>query len=411
MKIFFAIPSYRGTGCVQFKDSLTSTYELLTEKGHECMAPHFLVGCCYIQAARNDLVYEFLKRTDADVLFFLDDDISWDPQDVLRLVEMGDDIVAGIYPKKTMKEEYPVVIKTDKSGYPANIREDGSLEAALLPTGFLRIKRKPLERMYEAYASLLGFSKNEKGQELTGYVDLFPQGVQEGRWWGEDFAFCRLWQGLEGKLWVVPDINLTHWHGDFPHAGNYHDFLLRQPGGSDYNKFNLAKTIEIPGWMTVPELEWLAQQGTTHNSIVELGSCLGRSTRALVDNTPGKVYAIDHWNGPNEMDWDSEVREALYPAFQAHLRDRIEEGKCIPVKKDHSEVTGDEVPEPDMVFIDGDHSYAAVKRDIETWKAKMKPGSLLCGHDSHWAGVKQALSELLPQAQTAPNTSIWFQQI
>lgn len=35
----------------------------------------------------------------------------------------------------------------------------------------------------------------------------------------------------------------------------------------------------------------------------------------------------------------------------------------------------------DFVFIDGDHTYAAVKRDIELWWPLVNEGGLLCGHD------------------------------
>ncbi len=39
----------------------------------------------------------------------------------------------------------------------------------------------------------------------------------------------------------------------------------------------------------------------------------------------------------------------------------------------------------DLVFIDGDHSYEAAKRDIEMWLPKVKPGGILCGHDCEGA--------------------------
>ena len=57
----------------------------------------------------------------------------------------------------------------------------------------------------------------------------------------------------------------------------------------------LDKALSIPGWMTVTEFCWLAEQATKHLRIVEIGSYLGRSTRALADNTPGWVLAVDDW--------------------------------------------------------------------------------------------------------------------
>jgi predicted O-methyltransferase YrrM len=51
----------------------------------------------------------------------------------------------------------------------------------------------------------------------------------------------------------------------------------------------------------------------------------------------------------------------------------------------------------DFVFIDGDHSYEGVKRDLAAWLPKVKPGGWLMGHDygnKPDGGVKRAVDEL-----------------
>jgi hypothetical protein len=63
-------------------------------------------------------------------------------------------------------------------------------------------------------------------------VDLFNHGAHEGVWWGEDYAFCRRWNAIGGEIWVVPDLDLTHHSKTEAFPGNYHEWLLRQPGGS-----------------------------------------------------------------------------------------------------------------------------------------------------------------------------------
>ena len=35
----------------------------------------------------------------------------------------------------------------------------------------------------------------------------------------------------------------------------------------------------------------------------------------------------------------------------------------------------------DFCYIDADHRYEAVKRDIEMWLPKVKHGGVICGHD------------------------------
>lgn len=51
----------------------------------------------------------------------------------------------------------------------------------------------------------------------------------------------------------------------------------------------------------------------------------------------------------------------------------------------------------DFVFIDADHSYEAVRKDIEAWQSLTH---FLCGHDYclKWPGVIKAVDELLPNA-------------
>jgi len=50
----------------------------------------------------------------------------------------------------------------------------------------------------------------------------------------------------------------------------------------------------------------------------------------------------------------------------------------------------------DLVFIDGDHTYQQVKKDIQMWLPHIVEGGIICGHDygwEKWPGVKQAFDE------------------
>jgi len=51
-----------------------------------------------------------------------------------------------------------------------------------------------------------------------------------------------------------------------------------------------------------------------------------------------------------------------------------------------------------FIFLDADHTYEGVGRDITCWLPKIAVGGILAGHDYEWTGVRQAVSELLPQA-------------
>lgn len=400
--------------CAPFMVSLVKTIELCEKAGHEVVpiGKSLFMGCCYIQIARNELAMRCVE-TGADVCFFLDDDISWNPEDALRLIEMPDEIVAATYRYKTEQENYPVSVCTHANARPI-VRNDGCIEATQVPTGFLRIRRSVFEKIKARHPER-SYYRMQDGIRLDGLFDFFPQGLEDGQWIGEDYAFCRLWIRSDidnNKIWVVPNITLSHYRRGQEFKGNYHDFLTRQPGGSSSKRLNLEKTEGIPGWMTLQESEWLAEQAMKHKSIVELGCCYGRSTRALADNTSGKVFAVDHWQGPPEERMTEEEVAKIWPRFQEAMKDHIESGHVVPIHADHSMLPElDFGGTPDMIFIDGAHNEDAVRRDIRNAEKRIGDGGLICGHDYNWADVKSVVDEVIPNRQLVPGTTLWFHEV
>lgn len=179
---------------------------------------------------------------------------------------------------------------------------------------------------------------------------------------------------------------------------------------------DISKALEIEGWMSEPELLWLAEQAQTRKVIVEIGSFLGRSTRALADNTRGFVYAVDDFYGPRDVHniWSAH-RKLIFDLFLENMSGL--QGKLNVVRKDHASLENSDIPfSPDMVFIDGDHQQESVERDIKYWLARMNPGGLICGHDYHdreedFPGVRNSVKKFFPVFSVAPNTSIWFAEV
>lgn len=167
---------------------------------------------------------------------------------------------------------------------------------------------------------------------------------------------------------------------------------------------NIRRATLIRGWMDEVELTWLAQQAETHTKIVEIGSFLGRSCRALCDNTKGQVTAVDTW-GIEHPAYGSTT--GLFEKFQENLIGcvnlRIVKMMSLDAAN-HLYVGGEQF---DMVFIDADHRYEAVKADIAAWMPLVVPGGLLCGHDyNDHVEVKRAVDEMLPGAKVEAH-SIW----
>lgn len=179
----------------------------------------------------------------------------------------------------------------------------------------------------------------------------------------------------------------------------------------------LAKTIDISkarvinGFMDPKELEWLAQRAAEHTRIAEVGSFMGRSTRALCDHTLGEVHAYDDFYGPRDHVMSYNARRSIRVKFDENMRDHLDSGLLHVHDEDHTTLE----PEGmfDMIFIDGEHDYKEVKRDIEKWLGHLSPGGLICGHDFDiaWPGVLRATAEVFQVPGVvcvAPGTTIWY---
>ena len=196
---------------------------------------------------------------------------------------------------------------------------------------------------------------------------------------------------------------------------------------------NIDKAVSIDGWTDPAELVWLATQAQYHNNILEIGSWKGRSTRALADHTPGKVWAVDHWMGPNVDDyWTGPTSKEIWAdyeqfyhevikygpemvlgQFTANLSDLLANDKIVIVRMDSHEAAISLLPTHqgffDMIFIDGDHSYKQIKSDILDCLPLLAPGGLFCGHDYTWDGVRRAVEETL--VGFGVHYSIWYKEI
>lgn len=182
------------------------------------------VGCPYISGARATMLRKALDGQ-ADIVVFIDHDLSWRPDDVVALIEHPGDVVAGLYRFKKDDEEYMGAWDTDPAGRPL-VRDDGSIRGSRVPAGFLKVTRSAVERFMRAYPELC------YGSPINPSVDLFNHGAFEGVWWGEDYAFSRRWIACGGEIAILPDLNLDHHSTDRAYPGNLHQFLMRQPGGA-----------------------------------------------------------------------------------------------------------------------------------------------------------------------------------
>jgi hypothetical protein len=227
-KVVFCTPSLAGPTAPYIK-ALKGSLPFIEAAGWEHGYAQ-QVACPYISAARANMLRAALDAK-ADVIVFLDYDVSWQPEDLLKLIETEGDVVAGTYRCKTedgpTAEFYMGVWETNADFTPKVRQSDGAISAKLIPAGFLKLTTHAVDLFMVAYPELC------YGPMWHLAVDLFNHGVHDRLWWGEDYSFARRWKDKCGDIWIVPHLSIDHHAGDKVYKGNLHQFLLAQPGGSN----------------------------------------------------------------------------------------------------------------------------------------------------------------------------------
>jgi hypothetical protein len=162
----------------------------------------------------------------------------------------------------------------------------------------------------------------------------------------------------------------------------------------------------IEGWMRFDELQWLYNTAKSMDSIAELGSWKGRSTHALASGCRlGHVTAIDHFRGSKgEKGVHQEAQtEAVFEQFRENTKALTN----LTVHCADTQASAEDFPDGsfDLVFIDAEHTYEGVRRDIEAWQPKAR--IMLAGHDycSQWPDVQRAVNESVGKVQV--EGTIW----
>lgn len=200
-KIFVAVPAYTGSVTVE-------TVESLQAEQIEAFRRKLGFVVCYkqqdpiIHRCRNYLVQTFLETAFTD-LVFLDSDVGFPMGTLCRLVDHPVDIVGALYPRREEPTSYPVRWLMDRPYLQAD--KHGLLEVEGLPTGCLRISRRALEKMVEAHKD--DFYMTGEGKKN---YPLFDFVVRDRTMYGEDYTFCHKARALGLKVWLDPEIDMTH---------------------------------------------------------------------------------------------------------------------------------------------------------------------------------------------------------
>jgi predicted O-methyltransferase YrrM len=164
-----------------------------------------------------------------------------------------------------------------------------------------------------------------------------------------------------------------------------------------FSNYSLTNVDEIKTWTTKDELRILyhhARSLKEGSKALEIGSYLGASTCyigvALAKNK-GELTCIDTWKSETipggEKDIFDEFKKNTYP-IQRYLR--LIRTNSLDLKPD------DIIEKFNYVFIDGDHSYEAVKNDFLLVSSWTSSGAKVFFHDSKaFEGVTKVIGDAL----------------
>lgn len=193
-----------------------------------------------INRARNAATAYFLSDSDHTHMLFIDSDIEFKIQDIIRMIQAEKDVIGIGYAQKWLnqdklrkvmsKKEIPdnlLELCTNASIHliDENMNQGNIQEVEYCTTGCLLIKRNVVEKMIKAYPDRVYMNDVDAYMacDQSLFYNLFSVEIhpETKRFESEDYSFCRLWRELGGKIHVILDASLNHW-GWFGYPNNIH---------------------------------------------------------------------------------------------------------------------------------------------------------------------------------------------
>lgn len=212
----------------QYTAALARTLLFLMEQNIR-VTFQFVVGGSVIHKARNELCAHFLASDFSDLLF-IDDDMEWSPNAVLRLLASDKPLIGGVGRMRVQKPNSDPAVWCWRPlhGDGALHQDDmGAIEVKGFGAAFMLINRAVLHAMASAHPNWKRAGAPDWPQDLRdNYFEFFRTG-EEGSdvEFGEDYVFCNRWRAMGNSIWVDPTIRLGH-VGAFNYQGALEDAIL-----------------------------------------------------------------------------------------------------------------------------------------------------------------------------------------
>jgi len=242
-KVAILTPCYGSQCYVNYVTCLINTMSVFSQFGIP-LKVEFCRNDSLVSRARNNLIAKAMSDTSITHMMFIDNDITWQPIDILKLMVSDKSLVGGVYPikhydweklaenpgsvqqwidAKNASQLKDLASNTDivqqrmvryNINHLSNTLEIRNNLARVrhLATGFMMIKREVIEKMSKAFPSTkyvddVGFLH---GEENDYAYALFDCGVEDGHYCSEDWLFCNRWSKMGGQVWIDVSVNLNH---------------------------------------------------------------------------------------------------------------------------------------------------------------------------------------------------------
>lgn len=141
--------------------------------------------------------------------------------------------------------------------------------------------------------------------------------------------------------------------------------------------------------------------------IVEVGCWEGRSTIALARTAhPLTVHAVDTWMGsPGEPSEALAAERDVYATFLENVAQHTL-GNVVAHRTDWRAYFAADRSPLRFLHIDAEHSYQAVRDNIEAALPLLEPGGVICGDDRHHEPVARAVIDVF--GKYAFDASLWW---
>jgi hypothetical protein len=219
-KVHIATPMYGGNCTAGYASSMLNLARLMPYDHN------FVTNESLVTRARNMLAHSFLQ-SDCTHLLFIDADVAFDAEGVVRMVEENVPLIGGLYAKKYIN--WQRVHTAASRGVPPErlasaaaehyVRGDvvaGSqqrVEVVSVGTGLMLIQREVFDTLRpETPVSKLGSALVGQIAATDNVHHFFDTGVdaKTGEFLSEDYAFCQRWRAKGGQVFAAPWVKTIH---------------------------------------------------------------------------------------------------------------------------------------------------------------------------------------------------------